>query len=137
MLVYWHRNGIAVHSQVGIITFYAAQVAAIKKSLSKVGSELGAAHKAIKVMSIDGFQGSEADLIIVSFVRSNSTSTVGFVSDFQRLNVSLTRAKHSLVLVGCAETLKSSDSSDLRQLVHDAVTRNRIIDFDSALSYMK
>lgn len=82
----------------------------------------------VKVMSVDGFQGSEADIIFISFVRCNASSNVGFVDDFQRLNVSLTRAKHILIMVGCTKTLETSGSTDLQQLVTDARDRGSIIE---------
>jgi superfamily I DNA and/or RNA helicase len=73
-------------------------------------------------------QGSEADVVVVSFVRSNARGSVGFLADFQRLNVALTRARHHLVLVGDASFLESSGSSpDLIALVTDARRRGRVV----------
>jgi superfamily I DNA and/or RNA helicase len=88
------------------------------------------ADSKIQIMSVDGFQGSEKDIIIVSFVRCNDNSDVGFVNDFQRLNVSLTRAKYLLILVGCLNTLEGSNSADLKRLVHDVKARDRICSYE-------
>ena len=64
---------------------------------------------------------------MVSFVRSNARGSVGFLADFQRLNVALTRAKHHLILVGDAAFLESPRSSpDLAALVTDARRRGRV-----------
>ncbi len=118
------REGISLAVHLGILTFYAAQVHEIKRTLAihhlKLSTE-------VKIMTVDGFQGSECDIIIVSFVRNNLQSNVGFVSDFQRLNVSLTRAKYLLILIGSVQTFESSDCSELKNLIQDARDRNRII----------
>lgn len=139
-------HGSEVYSRIGVITFYAAQVSLIKRSLRKVGvahddnSSEGNASAftdgAVKVMSVDGYQGSEADIIIISFVRCNASSNVGFVNDFQRLNVSLTRAKHALILIGCTKTLENSGSVDLKHLVSDARDRNVIIPDSTLLEHI-
>lgn len=66
------------------------------------------------VHTVDGSQGAEADVVIVSFVRSNPPrgnkgTRIGFVDDARRLNVALTRARHALVMVGDAATLEASE----------------------------
>ena len=58
-----------------------------------------------RVYTVDSFQGSENDIVIISFVRSNSAGRLGFIKDFQRLNVALTRAKHMLICLGDVHTL--------------------------------
>ena len=71
----------------------------------------------VKVATVDGFQGSECDIIILSCVRSHSRSmrdgqrsgSIGFLNDHRRVNVALTRAKCSLWIVGNAEVLKASE----------------------------
>merc|ERR1719310_1182944 len=83
--------------EVGVITPYAAQVAQIRKALGS-----------IQVSSVDAFQGSEKEIIILSMVRSNLRGELGFVSDWRRLNVAVTRAKRLLVVVGNMETLSQS-----------------------------
>jgi len=61
----------------------------------------------IEVLTIDKYQGRDKPCIVLSFVRSNAKGSAGrLLADWQRLNVALTRAKHKLVMVGCAATLQ-------------------------------
>jgi hypothetical protein len=61
----------------------------------------------IKVCTIDGFQGQESDVIILTTVRSNPDRKIGFLSDLRRLNVGITRSKYSIILVGDVHTISS------------------------------
>lgn len=63
----------------------------------------------VKISTIDSFQGQEADVIILSLVRSNDNGDIGFLKDYRRMNVALTRAKKQLFVIGDSVTL-SSDS---------------------------
>lgn len=86
---------------IGVISPYAAQVVAIRDKLGRKFENLDGFT--VKVKSIDGFQGGEEDIVIISTVRSNSGGSVGFLSSPQRVNVALTRArygfKHLLSLI--------------------------------------
>lgn len=61
----------------------------------------------LEVNTVDGFQGREKEAIVVSFVRSNPNNEIGFLADLRRLNVSITRARRKLVMIGDSKTLYS------------------------------
>lgn len=112
---------VNIVKQVGIITFYKAQEENISKKLSP-------RYPNINVKTVDGFQGGENDIIIISFVRANVREKIGFLSDFRRLNVALTRAKYALLMVGDRKTLESSDH-DVAELIQNAVERNKVFSY--------
>jgi len=85
--------------------FAAARAAAAYASSSDDGT-LGDADR-IEVLSVDGYQGREKSVILFSAVRSNRQGKVGFLKDWRRLNVAITRARCGLVVVGDSSTLKS------------------------------
>ena len=58
-----------------------------------------------RISTVDSFQGQEADVVLISLVRSNKQGTVGFLSDFRRLNVAVTRARKQVMIVGDASTI--------------------------------
>ncbi|XP_042505284.1 uncharacterized protein LOC122081929 isoform X2 [Macadamia integrifolia] len=111
---------------VGVISPYNAQVAAIQEKI--VGKYDTNSNFEVKVNSIDGFQGSEEDIIIFSTVRSNKQGSIGFLSP-QRANVALTRAKHCLWIIGNGETLIKSGSI-WSKLVYDAQKRECFFNVD-------
>lgn len=106
------RPELASNNGIGIIVPYANHVKEIQKEIrtNRVGL-----LKSIKiplnelVASVDSFQGQERDLIIMAFTRSNYSGSVGFLSDWRRLNVAMTRTKKQLVMVGDLSTLKKID----------------------------
>ena len=98
------RAGELSASRIGVVTPYSAQVARIEREL-RSGCGEGAA--AVEVSTVDGFQGREKELILLSTVRSNEQRALGFVADARRMNVAITRARRGLVVLGDAETLAS------------------------------
>ncbi|XP_078359214.1 uncharacterized protein LOC144643749 isoform X2 [Oculina patagonica] len=106
---------------IGIITLCCEQKSEIQSSLADKGLLRG--NNTIEVNTVDGFQGREKDVIILSCVRAqNYPDRTMVVSDNQRMNVALTRARHALYVFGHMETLKES-STDWKALVEDAVKR--------------
>ena len=79
--------------RVGVISPYKAQVYAISERFGKTYSSDPQSDFSVSVRSVDGFQGGEEDVIIISTVRSNGGSAVGFLSNRLRANVALTRAR--------------------------------------------
>ncbi|CAN1143688.1 TPR and ankyrin repeat-containing protein 1 [Linum perenne] len=112
---------------IGVISPYAAQAIAIRKKLPEKYEKTDGFS--VKVKSVDGFQGGEEDVIIISTVRCNKSGAIGFLSNAQRTNVALTRARHCLWILGCGTTLNNSESV-WRRLVHDAKARNCFFNID-------
>nr|XP_043634996.1 uncharacterized protein LOC122606096 [Erigeron canadensis] len=106
---------------VGCISPYKAQVNAIQEQIGKtyMGHEK---YFIVNVRSVDGFQGSEEDVIIISTVRCNGKGSIGFLSNHQRANVALTRARYCLWILGNEPTLVNSGSI-WKNLVVDAKNR--------------
>jgi ATP-dependent RNA/DNA helicase IGHMBP2 len=85
---------------IGVLTPYNGQVRVLKELLL-------ARFPALEIGSVDGFQGREKEAIVISFVRSNNSGNVGFLSDDRRTNVAITRARRHLALIGDTTTLSS------------------------------
>ena len=86
------NDGVS-EEDIGIISPYADQVKIIQENTP------------IEVKTVDGFQGREKEIIIISTVRSNDNGNIGFLSDLRRLNVAITRAKRKLIIIGNKDTL--------------------------------
>ncbi len=85
----------AKEDQIGVIAPYEDQVEFLRQLTN------------VKTHTVDGYQGQEREIIILSLVRSNKEKRIGFLADMRRLNVSLTRAKRKLVVIGDSSTLSS------------------------------
>ena len=114
-----HTHPVQKVLDIGIITFYSAQVKTIKLQLQKHGVRVDGSNNApfrVKVMS-------------------NHKKSVGFLKDFQRLNVALTRAKHHLVMIGDTDTLQQSDCNDLQNLIVEMKGRSVVVDQEHAFRH--
>ncbi|KAL1198953.1 putative helicase MAGATAMA 3 [Cardamine amara subsp. amara] len=107
---------------VGVISPYKGQIKAIQERIGDEYSSISDQLFTLNVRSVDGFQGGEEDIIIISTVRSNGNGSVGFLSNHQRANVALTRARHCLWVIGNETTLALSGSI-WTKLIRDAKRR--------------
>ncbi len=116
---------------IGVITFYSDQLQLLKKTMSKHNFPIRLANAPtpassstygepqptcsmtdLELNTVDGFQGKETDIIIISAVRANEEQLIGFLSDLRRMNVGLTRARKGLFIVGHAPTLYNSGNKN-------------------------
>jgi hypothetical protein len=91
---------------IGIITPYSAQVANL---CNKIPYD---EYKGLEISTVDGFQGREKEIIILSLVRSNQKHQVGFLSDRRRLNVAITRPRRMLVVIGDIDTITNDEGEN-------------------------
>ncbi len=100
---------------IGIISPYADQVKIIQE------------RTPVEVKTVDGFQGREKEIIIISTVRSNNDGNIGFLRDLRRLNVAITRAKRKLIIIGNIDTLNNNPTYS--RLIDFARENNDLIKF--------
>ncbi|KAH0850115.1 hypothetical protein HID58_095770 [Brassica napus] len=112
---------------VGVISPYKGQIRAIQERIGDKYNNVSDQLFTLNVRSVDGFQGGEEDVIIISTVRSNGNGKIGFLSNHQRANVALTRARHCLWVVGNERTLTMSGSV-WTKLVRDSKRRGCFYD---------
>ncbi|KAF8066980.1 AAA domain-containing protein [Lyophyllum atratum] len=94
------RSGIR-EDQIGVITLYRQQVKLLGQRLQR--------HKDIEILTADRSQGRDKDCIIISMVRSNDSGNIGdLVKDWRRMNVSFTRARSKLIIIGSRKTLQGA-----------------------------
>ncbi len=92
------------HIDVGIISPYRAQVQYLRRLLMK-REFFKPFRRLISVNTVDGFQGQERDIIVISLVRSNDDGQIGFLRDLRRMNVAITRARMKLIILGDKNTM--------------------------------
>ena len=108
-----YLNAGVSEEDIGIISPYADQVKIIQEMTS------------VEVKTVDGFQGREKEIIIISTVRSNENGNIGFLSDLRRLNVAITRAKRKLIIIGNKNTLKANPTYE--RLISFCEERNLLV----------
>lgn len=86
----------------GFVAPYQSQVQQVKRKMQPLGIEQN-------VLTIDSWQGREKQFMIMSTVRCNDESRIGFLDSYRRINVALTRAQHGLIIIGNRQTLESDD----------------------------
>ena len=86
-----------------VISPYRQQVVKLEEKIKQKGG----AYQRIKINTVDAFQGQERDIVYISLVRSNNNGDIGFLKDYRRMNVAMTRAKKKLVIIGDSATLSN------------------------------
>jgi hypothetical protein len=87
-----------------VLTPYSGQIAALQRRI--VPEQARLSHLKIEVKTVDAYQGKEADIAILSLVRSNTSNTLGFLKEHERLNVALSRGRLALLIIGDKDFLK-------------------------------
>ncbi|KAI1880421.1 hypothetical protein JX265_002042 [Neoarthrinium moseri] len=129
VLAHLHRQNVYPNGEIAVLTPYAGQLRQLKIHLGatydvsmneldatelekhnmNVNVGVGAGRRRIRVATVDNFQGEEASVVIVSFVRSNTAGRLGFLDQANRINVLLSRAKHGMIIVGNADLYSNND----------------------------
>ena len=100
------------NKDIGIITPYSAQVANLSNKITQDD------YRGLEISTVDGFQGREKEIIILSLVRSNQKNQVGFLSDKRRLNVAITRPRRMLIVIGDIDTITNGNENENLFLKH-------------------
>ena len=107
------------HKSVLVITFYKAQFIALRDAFADIGMSQG---PNLRICTVDKSQGGQADVVILSTVRSNSSGSLGFVTNPNRINVAISRARERVIIVGDPLTLRASHH------LHTVWQRSRTLD---------
>ncbi|KXZ51992.1 hypothetical protein GPECTOR_10g1014 [Gonium pectorale] len=90
-------------------------LADIERAGGKASASTENGRSGVRVATIDNYQGEEADVVVASLVRSNDSGSVGFLREPERINVLLSRARHGMILIGNAATLRNAKSPEARR----------------------
>ncbi|EPD51515.1 hypothetical protein HMPREF1210_02113 [Paenisporosarcina sp. HGH0030] len=114
------RLNANVKKKVGVISFYGEQVKKVDRLLSQ---ELDLPHLHCRTGTVDKFQGMEMDVIILSFVRNHhqKDGNIGFLKDYRRLNVALSRARELLMIVGSADMFTKKAHGESQKIMFQHV----------------
>jgi len=107
---------------IAIITFYRGQLGLFESMLlnlsDEVKREIETKELIITTKCVDGYQGQESDIVILSCVRSNGSGSIGFLKDWRRVNVAISRAKSHLFVIGDESTIRKSDNPCWLKLIN-------------------
>ena len=96
---------------IGMVTPYSGQVRLLNDMFDSAGGlEENDRYHGLEIKTIDGYQGREKEVIVLSTVRANDAGEIGFLRDQRRLNVAITRAKRGLIVIGNARTLRNDSN---------------------------
>ncbi len=113
------ESQLLTNTTFGIISPYKAQISLLRHLVNKSHTLAPIRHH-IAVNTVDGFQGQERDIILISMVRDNDQGSIGFLKDLRRMNVAITRARLKLIVVGNSATLTQTDFySELLQYFYE------------------
>lgn len=104
LLIKHLSSNISLHQSIGIIAPYKAQIEKLRALVMKAPA-LDNVRDNISVNTVDAFQGQERDVIYISLTRSNAKNEIGFLKEYRRMNVAMTRARTKLVILGDSGTL--------------------------------
>ena len=122
-------------TDIGIITPYKTQSNRIKIQLHDQTFENDEPHLEIK--TVDGFQGREKEVIIISMVRSNEKGNVGFLGNKRRMNVAITRARKLCILIGDSLTTDDSSYQNYTSKYQDEDEDEEYYDIEPDISHLK
>ena len=115
---------------IGVIAPYAAQVNLLMKELPTDE------YRNIEISTVDGFQGREKEIIIISLTRSNERGNIGFLADKRRINVAITRARRMLVII-CDSSTVAHDSFMYDFISHLNIDKAKMIDVSTLLNKLE
>ncbi|HJM67764.1 MAG TPA: AAA domain-containing protein [Candidatus Thalassarchaeaceae archaeon] len=96
---------------IGVVTPYSGQVRLLNDLFESAGGrEQHERYHGLEIKTVDGYQGREKDVIVLSAVRANEAGELGFLTDRRRLNVAITRARRGLIVLGHPRTLRNDSS---------------------------
>ncbi len=104
-------GGDILPSEIGVVTPYSGQVRLLNDLFESAGGrEENERYHGLEIKTVDGYQGREKEVIVLSAVRANEKGEMGFLTDRRRLNVAITRARRGLILLGHPRTLRNDSS---------------------------
>lgn len=125
-------NELPQDMSIGVIAPYKAQIEIIEGIINR-SEKIAPIRSNITVNTVDAFQGQERDVMYISLVRSNAKGIIGFLKEYRRMNVAMTRARHRLVLLGDSATLGADPFfSDLLDYIQEHGKHSSVFEYNEA-----